>query len=216
MARVAKTETGIDDDREAGASVLIGGHLRTARLAKKLSIRELSRRVGISASMISQVELGQAKPSVGTLYAMTRELGISLDAIFDSAPELSPNHTEGAEGPVQRHHGRATIYLASGVRWEALTPYGAQPIDFHVLTYAVGAESCPPDQLIAHGGSEYGYVLSGLLEITLESKKYEVGPGDAVSFESTTPHRLANIGNVPMQAIWVTVGRSNDNRIGES
>jgi len=49
--------------------------LRAAREAAKMSLRELARRVDLSPSFISQVELGRAAPSVGTLFAMTSELG---------------------------------------------------------------------------------------------------------------------------------------------
>ncbi len=45
-------------------------------------MRELARRVGVSASLISQVELGKASPSVGTLYAIVNELGLSLDELL--------------------------------------------------------------------------------------------------------------------------------------
>ena len=47
-----------------------------------ISQRELARRIGLSASMISQIESGQSKPSVSTLYAIVTELGVSVDDIF--------------------------------------------------------------------------------------------------------------------------------------
>ncbi len=53
----------------------MGQRLRAAREAAKMSLRELARRVDLSPSFISQVELGRAAPSVGTLFAMTSELG---------------------------------------------------------------------------------------------------------------------------------------------
>src|SRR5262249_15959735 len=50
----------------------IGDRLRTARTARHLSLRALAERLGVSPSLISQVERGLAKPSVNTLYAMAR------------------------------------------------------------------------------------------------------------------------------------------------
>jgi transcriptional regulator with XRE-family HTH domain len=47
-----------------------------------MSQRELARRLGLSASMISQMESGLSKPSVGTLYAIVTELDISLDRVI--------------------------------------------------------------------------------------------------------------------------------------
>ncbi|MGZ4371378.1 MAG: cupin domain-containing protein [Gaiellaceae bacterium] len=42
--------------------------------------------------------------------------------------------------------------------------------------------------------------------------EYELGPGMAVSFDASAPHRLWAIGDQPAEAIWVVVGRQSDNR----
>lgn len=65
-----------------GGLDIVGTHIREERLRQKIGVRELARRVGVSASLISQVELGRASPSVGTLYAIVNELGLSLDELF--------------------------------------------------------------------------------------------------------------------------------------
>ncbi|WP_249018879.1 helix-turn-helix domain-containing protein [Conexibacter sp. S30A1] len=65
-----------------GALDIVGSRVREERLAQRIGVRELARRVGVSASLISQVELGKASPSVGTLYAIVNELGLSLDELF--------------------------------------------------------------------------------------------------------------------------------------
>ncbi|MGV8872821.1 MAG: helix-turn-helix domain-containing protein [Rhodococcus sp. (in: high G+C Gram-positive bacteria)] len=61
----------------------LGQRLRQERSAAGLSLRELARRVKVSPSFISQVELGRAKPSIGTLYSIASELGLSLDDVMD-------------------------------------------------------------------------------------------------------------------------------------
>src|ERR671937_1448689 len=60
----------------------IGSRLREERERVRISQRELARRLGVSASLISQIESGQSKPSVSTLYAIVSELGVSLDHVF--------------------------------------------------------------------------------------------------------------------------------------
>ena len=42
--------------------------------------------------------------------------------------------------------------------------------------------------------------------------EYELGPGMAISFDSSSPHRLWAIGDEPAEAIWVVVGRQSDGR----
>ena len=72
----------IGPDARTKAHELIGSRLREARLRSGLGVRELSRQLEISASSISQIELGRVVPSVSTLYALTNALNISMDSLF--------------------------------------------------------------------------------------------------------------------------------------
>lgn len=49
--------------------------------------------------------------------------------------------------------------------------------------------------------------MTGTLGIQIGFQEYELHPGDSVAFDSTTPHRLFNTGDVPVHAIWFVVGR---------
>src|SRR5213080_889582 len=123
----------------------LGPRLRQVRASRQLSVRELARRVGCSASLISQIERGVSVPSVGVLYSLATELGSSLDYLLfgsgagpaagegdaapaadegDAAPAAAPEPRAAAPPPVivQRGCDRRIIDLASGVRWERLTP----------------------------------------------------------------------------------------------
>src|SRR6478735_10244113 len=74
---------------------VIGDHLRQVRLARGLSLRALAGRVGVSPSLISQVETGRARPSVRTLYAIASELRISLDELLFPDAAQEPIEAEG-------------------------------------------------------------------------------------------------------------------------
>jgi transcriptional regulator with XRE-family HTH domain len=195
----------------------IGRRVREERLRQNIGVRELARRIGVSAGLISQVELGRSAPSVGTLYAIVNVLGLSLDKLLldettqPAAPVTRPLFT--AVDPVVRRGEGQLINLASGVAWERLTPPAPQDVDFVSVVYGVGAESCPPDSLVRHFGSEYGHVLAGRLGVTVGSDTYELGPGDSISFESTMLHRLFNLGDEPVLGIWFVVGRRGDPRV---
>ncbi len=78
--------------------------------------------------------------------------------------------------------------------------------------YPVGAESCPHDALVTHGGREYGYVTSGRLGVRVGFDEYELGPGTSIVFDSSSPHRLWTIGREPVHAVWVVIGRAADAR----
>ena len=55
-------------------------------------------------------------------------------------------------------------------------------------------------------------MISGRLGVRIGFDEYELGPGMAVSFESSAPHRLWAIGDQPAEAIWVVVGRASASR----
>ncbi|MGH2859444.1 MAG: helix-turn-helix domain-containing protein [Solirubrobacteraceae bacterium] len=220
--------------QDGGGPAAVGRRVRDERLRQKIGVRELARRVGVSASLISQVELGKASPSVGTLYAIVSELDLSLDELLRAQPTgprrvhdhaARPDPVASAavepvtmlapatDDPVVRHGGGQAIQLASGVRWERLTPQAPQDVDFLSVRYEVGGASCPADSLMRHDGHEYGHVLSGRLGVSVGFETHELGPGDSISFQSTMPHRLFNLGEEPVQAIWFVVGRRGDPRI---
>jgi transcriptional regulator with XRE-family HTH domain len=199
----------------------IGDRLREERVKAGISQRELARRLGLSASLISQLESGQSRPSVGTLYSIVTELGVSLDQVIrgeDFAP--AGNGVASDNGPTVRspvaHPGeRPAIDLDSGVRWEELTADKGEGIDFLHVTYEVGGASTSDESSIRHAGREYGYVMTGTLGIRIGFQEYELGVGDSIAFDSTIPHRLFNKGDVPVHAVWFVVGRDGDHRTTE-
>jgi transcriptional regulator with XRE-family HTH domain len=232
---VTSTQAGSDDAVDRGPEA-VGQRIRRERERQHIGLRELARRVNVSASLISQVELGKATPSVGTLYAIVTELGMSLDELFDpSAKPPSATIVEragsGAPGsqlggmlddpaalaralsPLVRGDERKAIQLDSGVRWERLTPVSEHDVDFLYVVYDVGGASCQEDALMRHLGKEYGHVLTGRLGVTVGFETYELGPGDSISFDSTMPHRLFNAGDEPVEGIWFVIGRRDDARL---
>jgi transcriptional regulator with XRE-family HTH domain len=198
-------------DRTAELHDGVGQRLRAERERHGMSLRELARRLGISPSALSQIETGRSRPSVGTLYAIVSELDLSLDELFASprAPVAVPVPTGEAASRVQRGDARKGLELESGVRWERLTPTPETDADFLSVVYEVGGASSREGTHMRHMGREYGLVLSGRLKVTIGfDEEYELGPGDSIAFESSLPHRLENAGDVPVEAIWFVVGRS--------
>jgi len=192
----------------------VGNRLREERESRGMSLRELARRVGVSPSLVSQIELDRVNPSVSTLYALVTELGLTMGEVFGDAPaeERPVRPARDGDGLAERPETRRVINLASGVRWERLTPHSDGDIEFLYVVYPVGAESCPEDALMTHGGREYGYVSSGVLGVRVGFDEYELGQGGSIAFDSSSPHRLWAIGDEPVHAIWVVIGRAADPR----
>jgi transcriptional regulator with XRE-family HTH domain len=197
----------------------VGDRLRAARERVGISQRELARRLGLSASLISQLENGVSQPSVGTLYGIVTELDVSLDEVIrgEEHPDRTGLHDRRGvlQSPLVHPGDRQAIDLASGVRWEELTADTEGDVDFIHATYEVGGASTSDEALIRHHGREYGYVIAGTLGVQIGFQSYELQPGDSIAFDSTLPHRLFNKGDVPVEAIWFVLGRGADRRRAE-
>jgi transcriptional regulator with XRE-family HTH domain len=189
----------------------IGDRLRARRQALGLSLRELADRLGVTPSLISQIERGRANPSVSTLYALVAELDLSLDDLLFVDRRGAGRVADLPGGPIQRSGDRQRIRLASGVLWERLTTTSEPGVEFLYVIYEIGGASSEAFQ--RHSGHEWGYILSGRLRVTIGFREYVLEAGDSVSLDSTTPHRLENAGDVPVHAIWFVEGRDAPARL---
>lgn len=219
--------TAHDQPTEAAAGMdpeVLGRHLRGAREAQGIGLRELARRLDVSASFISQVENGRATPSVGTLYSIVNQLNLSLDVLFNGSlagaaggvrprtNAVSQDLAATPSGPVVRANAREIVHLATKVSWGRLTAAQDPEVDFLYAVYEVGGASCDEDSLMRHAGHEYGLVLEGRLGLTIGFESWELEAGDSVSFPSTTPHRLWTVGDRDAKVVWFVRGRNEDQR----
>ena len=209
MSDLAPSSGPLDRGFEASK---VGSRLRTERERLGIGLRELARRVGVSPSLVSQIELDRVNPSVSTLYALVTELGMTMSDVFGESRPGERTVVQLRGGLAERPETRRVINLASGVRWERLTRDSDRDVEFLYVVYPVGAASCPADALMTHGGKEYGYVTSGTLGVQVGFEEYELGPGGSIAFDSSSPHRLWAIGDEPVHAIWVVIGREADPR----
>lgn len=203
--------------------------LRRAREAKGLSVRALAKQVGVSPSQISAVELGKSQPSAATLYAVAAELDLSIDELIFGGPRSQPDDGAGENrptpslarsadpsvGPVLRAEERAEITLDTGVVWQRLTPGSEPGVEFLHTTYDVGCSSDKDQHMARHAGHEWGLVLSGHLEVSIGFDRYELGPGDSISFDSMTPHLFRNVGDEPVHTVWFVLGRDRATPLGD-
>jgi transcriptional regulator with XRE-family HTH domain len=190
----------------------VGDRIREARAHAGVSVRGLARAIGVSPSLISQIETGKSRPSVSTLYSITKALGISVEELFDveSPPARAvplPDIVQDVAvlrraGPIVRPSQREILELDSGVTWERLGRVPGAHVDFLLVTYAPGGSSSSTGLLMRHEGVEFGYLISGELTLTLGFEEHQLTAGDSISFPSTTPHRYRNDGVDPAVGTW--------------
>ena len=192
----------------------IGRRLAAYRAERGLRVAELAREIGVTPSLISQIERGQSRPSVSTLFALAQALDVPVDAFFREPAAAGPVAAEGqsrpASGPerqpaearyVVRQGNRAAIDIEGDVRWERLTPETKAHLDFFELVYGPGAESNPT--LYSHPGTEMVLMLTGRLDISVGFETYRLDPGDSMEFPSSLPHRYANPDHAEARAVTV-------------
>jgi transcriptional regulator with XRE-family HTH domain len=199
----------------------IGPRLRAERARRDVSIRALARDIGVSPSLISQIETGKSQPSVSTLYAITSALDLPLEDLFDAdeiAESVAPvaaaagagvryfgtDRTKGV-GPHVTPDDRELLTLESGVTWQRLGQVPHHHVDFLLVTYQPGSASSTDDRLMRHSGTEYAYLISGELKLTLGFDQHVLAAGDSICFESTTPHGYRNDGKISAVGVWFVV-----------
>jgi transcriptional regulator with XRE-family HTH domain len=181
-----------------------------------MTLRALARAIGVSPGLVSQIERGTVTPSVGTLYNMASQLGIVLDDLFVSSgtgqkkpePDTTTRLGGSSDSPVdliQRPGKRDLITLAGGVTWERLTAGADKDLDFMIVVYEPGSESCPKDALTRHPAKAYVYELSGQLGIRLGFDEMVLKPGESISFDAQVPHRFWAVGKEPSKSLWSVI-----------
>lgn len=198
----------------------VGSELRRVRESRKLSLRNVASAVGVSASLLSQVETGKTQPSVSTLYALVNYLGISLDGLMGTSrvdpapyglssgsamPEASDSRR--SDSVVQRREDNPVIEMENGVTWERMAVGASSVADPLIVTYQPKASSSIEGKMMRHAGLEYGVLIEGRLTLRIDFETYDLEPGDSFCFDSNRPHLYLNQSDQPARGIWFVIGR---------
>lgn len=192
----------------------LGARLREARTKQGLSLRSVAQSIGVSASLVSQVEVGKTQPSVSTLFAMASHLGVSFDELLGSTPLVVDGQAEPQRAvvhgqAVQRAAENPVIEMEDGVRWEKLAAASDGPVDTMLVSYEPGSSSSIEGKFMRHSGLEYAYILEGELTLHLEDESHVLGPGDSLQFDSARPHLYENQGAAAVRGVWFLLSRGD-------
>ena len=185
----------------AHSDIRIGGRLRHARLMKGMSLKEVAAGVGCSESFVSKLENDRVQPSLAVLHRLVALLGINVAAMFDR-----PGQDDGGPLFIMRAGERPTISTrlrqkADGVVLERVVPEMPRALlQVNIHQVAPGGSS---HGLIAHVGEEMGYVLQGMLDLTVGNRVSRVFKDDAFFFRSEELHGYANPGDEVARILWV-------------
>jgi transcriptional regulator with XRE-family HTH domain len=152
----------------------VGPRLKQLRLLRELTLTELAQATGISASTLSRLESGLRRPTLEQLLPLARVYRVSLDMLVDAPRTGDPRITLQ---PIVCGDGTIIVPLTQ-------RPGGIQAYKF-VLPR--GHDLAEPD-LRTHEGYDWAYVLNGTLRLVLGEQDLLLQPGEAVEFDTETPH----------------------------
>lgn len=185
----------------AWARSSIGAQIREGREAHGLTLKALAEAVGVTPSLLSQVENDKAQPSIGTLRRVAAHLQLSADALLglgDPAPPV--RHLA-----VQRRAESPVITVTGGANWERLSGSIDHALEIVRITYPPRSSSAPAGERVRFPGYEFGLLLSGSLTLHLGFESTPMQPGDSVHFDTSEPHSYENPTDEVADGVWFIV-----------
>jgi transcriptional regulator with XRE-family HTH domain len=199
----------------------IGSRLKEKRQEEGISIRELARRTGLTASFISQVENGKANVSLDSLRRISEALGVQmLYFLSEIETEVEVEAREEPESeaaqtvfdrhqlfdrtsPLIRNAMRAQLYLPdSGVTYELLTSRLDHKMEAFMGRIAPGTANIASRLSIPT--EEFVYCLSGAMKVGIRGQVYVLEAGDAIYFNGTDLTQMSNASETE-ETSWLSV-----------
>ncbi|HUQ23440.1 MAG TPA: cupin domain-containing protein [Gaiellaceae bacterium] len=172
----------------------VGERVRTIRHLRRLTLKEIAERTGLSESFLSQAERGLTSASIASLQRIAAALGVAVSDLF------APDNTRRPR--VSRREARQFVAWGELGRKALLTPKPFHHLEVVVAELDAGGST--GDEPYRHGDSEeVFFVLSGRVRLQLADETYELGPGDSVQYRSSTPHRVVNPEQEPAEVMFV-------------
>jgi transcriptional regulator with XRE-family HTH domain len=167
-----------------GSETDIGARVRELRRQRGLTLKGLGRLAGLSHPFLSQVERGQARPSVASVERIAAALEVPVARLW------SP----GREGAIELIRGDQGERDARGMRTLRDEP---------ALREWCARKRRWPDAYDVQSGEVAIYAARGTLEVDLDGSIHTLEEGDTLRFDGAIPHRLRRTGPPSTRALIV-------------
>ncbi len=182
-------------EQEAKVDRYLGLEIRRRRVRKGKTLAEAAGGIGVSSSLLSQIERGIVNPSICTLHGIAHYLEAPIGVL------LGESLSRG-DAVVEREITRTPSRLrAEGVEFHVLPPSDSA---LQSVYYQFEPLSSTGDEPYRHEGEECIFVLKGEFEVTVGDKKFALKEGDYIWFCSTLPHKMRNL--VREESAMIVVG----------
>ncbi|RJQ65811.1 MAG: helix-turn-helix domain-containing protein [Desulfobacteraceae bacterium] len=191
---------GFDADRPMTEKIDLGGRLKSVRLRKGLSQKELAGLVGVTPSTISQIESNLIYPSLPALVKMAQVLAVETAFFFKrNGVDQKPVVFSGPGKSVHFPH-----LPKSGIEgWQLLPVDFAAGVDPYILEIPGGTKL--PAHFFPHKGQEFGYLVEGQLEVTINNSVQTVRAGDVILLTRENPTQWKNSRKDTARLLWLKI-----------
>jgi transcriptional regulator with XRE-family HTH domain len=166
---------------------MLGDRLRELRLRHGLTLRELAEQAQVSPALLSQLENGVTDPSLATLRKLATVFDAEVSALFDE-PNAPMVH-------LSRPGERMQLTAPSGeISYERLTPGRGE---LEVLRASMRPGDVSSAEPRGHASTECVVVTEGVVVVEIETDRYELTVGEALTFDSRLAHRFCNRSSEP-------------------
>lgn len=183
----------------------LGERVLAIRRQRGFMLREVAEKTGVSIAMLSMIERGRSNPSIGTLHALADAFGVRMSELLHSI-EPPDQHSI-----VRRAENQEVIRGASGVERRIMIDDPERGYELAENRYEPGTASARVP--LHHHGYEFGLILEGQLEVTVEDHVYVARTGDAIKLDSNRPHRFRNPGPHVTRTLWVNISHPEGSNV---
>jgi transcriptional regulator with XRE-family HTH domain len=173
----------------------LGDWIRRLREQRNMTLRGLAEQTGFSPSFLSQVENGQASPSISSMERIATSLGVTLGQFFHAA--------EGAIRPIVRKDARARL----SSQWSKAEIEGLGSGDPGVrleptlVTLEPGATS--GNHVYGSTRDQFAFVLEGEVILTHGQDDHVMTAGDSATIRAGVQKRWRNESTQPARIVFV-------------
>ena len=171
----------------------IGLKIKNLRQLKNLTQEELADRCELTKGYISQLENNLTSPSIETLKDLLNALGTTFGEFFEETTQDTQVVFKKDEYIQKKTDSTSIKWLVPSSQKNSMEPI---IIDIN--------ENCQTEKDLPHEGEEFGFVLSGKIELVIGKKTYPLKAHETFYFVADKPHYIKNVGSTPAKIIWVS------------
>ena len=190
----------VREPRANNLEMAIGHEVRTYRKKLGITVADLAAATGMSVGMLSKIENGNISPSLTTLQALSKALGMPITAFFKGFEEpKSASFVKAGEGVnLERrgtragHHYSLLGHIENNTSGVVVEPY--------LITLNAESDVFPTFQ---HEGMEFLYMLEGEVVYRHGDSLYRMRMGDSLFFDADAPHGPEELVTLPARYLSI-------------